>query len=132
MKMLIALVATALTLVTGAASAADVAMRRVLSCVGPDAKMEVYVPEAVVTGTGVQNAKLDKQVVGAYALDLTDAGKGKMLEPVHVQYSRDRKSVIVSQHLRKLPPTTIAVTGATVDFDQRFGTGAKCEPFNQE
>src|SRR5271169_3268769 len=125
MKMLIALVATALTLVTGAASAADVAMRRVLSRVGPDAKMEVYVPEALVTGTGMQNAKLDKQVVGVYSLDLSDAGKGKTLEPVRVQYSGDRKSVIVNQYTRKLPPTAVAVAGATVDFDQRFATGAK-------
>src|ERR1700733_16187633 len=29
-----------------------------------------------------------------------------------------------------LPPTSIAVGGATVDFDQRFGTGAMCGPFN--
>src|SRR5271169_731579 len=125
MKMLIALAATALALITGAASAADVAMRRVLSCVGADAKMEVYVPEALVTGTGMQNAKLDKQVVGAYSLDLSDAGKGKTLEPVRVQYSGDRKSVIVNQYTRKLPPTAVAVAGATVDFDQRFATGAK-------
>ena len=71
-------------------------MRRVLSCVGPDAKIEVYVP---------QNGKLNKRVVGAYSLDLADAGKGKTLEPVHVQYSPDRKSVIVEQYTRKLPPT---------------------------
>jgi hypothetical protein len=107
-------------------------MRRVLSCEGPDAKMEVYVPDALVTGTGVQNAKLDMQVTGAYSLDLSDAGKGKTLEPVHVQYSRDRKLVIVEQYTRKLPPTSVAIAGATVDFDQRFGTGAKCGPFNQE
>jgi hypothetical protein len=131
-KTLIGLAATALTLVAGEAPATDVAMRRVLSCVGPDAKMEVYVPDALVTGTGVQNAKLDKQVVGAYSLDLSDAGKGKTLEPVHVQYSSDRKSVIVDQYTRKLRPTAVAVAGATVDFDQRFATGAKCGPFNQE
>jgi hypothetical protein len=118
-KTLIGLAATALTLVAGEAPATDVAMRRVLSCVGPDAKMEVYVPDALVTGTGVQNAKLDKQVVGAYSLDLSDAGKGKTLEPVHVQYSSDRKSVIVDQYTRKLRPTAVAVAGATVDFDQR-------------
>lgn len=132
MKMLVGLAVAALTLVADEAPAADVAMRRVLSCVGPDAKMEVYVPEALVTGTGVQNAKLDKQVVGAYSLDLSDAGKGKTLEPVRVQYSGDRKSVIVNQYTRKLPPTAVAVAGATVDFDQRFATGAKCGPFNQE
>ena len=132
MKTLIGVAAIALTLAASAAPAADVAMRRVLSCEGPDAKMEVYVPDALVTGTGVQNAKLDKQVTGAYSLDLSDAGKGKTLEPVHVQYSRDRKLVIVEQYTRKLPPTSVAIAGATVDFDQRFGTGAKCGPFNQE
>jgi hypothetical protein len=131
MKLLIGLV-TVLALATGGASAADLAMRRVISCVGPDAKMEVYVPEAAVTGAGVENAKLEKQVVGAYTLDLTDAGKGKTLEPVHVQYSRDKKSVIVSQHLRKLPPTAVPVAGGTVHFDQRSATGAKCGPFNEE
>jgi hypothetical protein len=132
MKTLLGVIAAALTLVAGEAPAADVAMRRVLSCVGPDAKMEVYVPQTLVSGAGVQNAKLDKQVVGAYSLDLSDAGKGKTLEPVHVRYSGDRKSVIVDQYLRKLPPTAVAVAGATVDFDQRFGTGAKCGPFNEE
>jgi hypothetical protein len=28
-----------------------------------------------------------------------------------------------------LKPTRIPVGGGTVDFDQRFGTGAKCEAF---
>jgi hypothetical protein len=65
-------------------------------------------------------------------LDLTDAGKGKTLEPVRVQYSKDKKSVIVNQYSRKLPPTAVPVSGGTVDFDQRFATGAECGPFNQE
>ena len=129
MKKLAGLAATALALGIVQAFAAEVAMRRVFSCVGPDAKMEIYVPESLLSGLGVQNAKLDKQATGAYSLDLTDAGKGKMLEPVHVQYSNDKKSVIVTQYTRG--PTTIAVGGATVDFDQRFGTQAKCGPFNQ-
>jgi hypothetical protein len=124
------LVVTALAVVP--AEAADVAMRRVLACVGPDAKIEVYVPQSVVTGTGVQNAKLDAQVTGAYSLDLTDAGKGKMLEPVRVRYSKDRKSVIVDQYTRRLSPTAIPVAGGTVDFDQRFATGAKCGAFNED
>jgi hypothetical protein len=114
------------------AEAADVAMRRVLACVGPDARIEVYVPQSVVTGTGVQNAKLDAQVTGAYSLDLTDAGKGKTLEPVRVRYSKDRKSVIVDRYTRRLPPTAIPVAGGTVDFDQRFATGAKCGAFNED
>ena len=97
MKKLAGLAATALALGTVQASAAEVAMRRVFSCVGPDAKMEIYIPESLWSGLGVQNAKLDKQATGAYSLDLTDAGKGKMLEPVHVQYSNDKKSVVVTQ-----------------------------------
>jgi len=130
MKLLLGLAAAALALAAGDASAADVAMRRMLSCVGTDARMEVYVPEALVTGAAMRNAKLDKRVIGAYSLDLSDAGK--TLEPVHVQYSGDRKSVIVNRYMRKLPSTVVAVAGAPVDFDQRFATGAKCGPFNQE
>jgi hypothetical protein len=39
------------------------------------------------------------------------------------------KAVIVNQYTRGLPPTRIPVNGGTVDFDQRFGTQAKCGPF---
>jgi hypothetical protein len=112
--------------------AGEVAMHRVLSCQGPDAKMEVYLPEATVTGRGIRNIKFDEPIAGAFSLDLTNAGKGKTLEPVRVSLSRDRKSVIIDQYTCKLPPTSIAVGGATVDFDQRFGTGAICGPFNEE
>ena len=132
MKLFIGLTSMAITLVASGANSADTAMRRVLSCAGPDAKIEIYIPETLWAGTGVENARLDTQVVGTYALDLSGAGKGKTLEPVHVQYSKDRKAVIVDQYTRKLPPTLVAVSGATVDFDQRFATGAKCGPFNQE
>jgi hypothetical protein len=123
MKTFVSAVFMTLILVAGEAPAADVAMHRVLSCEGPDAKMEVYIP---------YNAKLDKPVVGAYSLDLTDAGKGKALEPVRVQYSSDKKSVIIDQYTRKLPRTMVAIEGATVDFDKRFGTRAKCGPFDKE
>ena len=68
MKILVRFVATTLVILSGQAPAAEVAMRRVLSCVGPDAKIEVYVP---------QNGKLNKRVVGAYSLDLTDAGRAR-------------------------------------------------------
>jgi hypothetical protein len=112
------------------ASAADVAMTRVLACEGDDAKMEVYLPRSVVTGTGVANANLSTPVVGLYALDLSAAGKGKSLEPARVSYTPDKKMVIVDQFTRGLPPTRIPVGGGTVDFDQRFGTNAKCGPFN--
>jgi hypothetical protein len=117
MKAHLALVPLTFAAMLCTASAADVAMRRVLTCAGPDAKMEVYVPESFVTGSGAANVKLEKPATGAYSLDLTEAGKGKTLEPVRVYYSRDKKSVIVDQYTRKLPPTSVAVGGATVDFD---------------
>jgi hypothetical protein len=46
--------------------------------------------------------------------------------------SADGKTVIVNQYTRSLPPTRIPVAGGTVDFDQRFGTGAKCGPFQAQ
>jgi hypothetical protein len=132
MKWFIRLASMAITLVASAAHSADIAMRRVLSCAGPDAKIEVYIPETAWAGAGVGNARLDTRVVGAYALDLSAAGKGKTLEPVHVQYSKDKKAVIIDQYTRKFPPTLVAVVGGTVDFDQRFATGVRCGSFNQE
>jgi hypothetical protein len=105
-------------------------MTRVLACEGDDAKMEVYLPQSVVSGRGPANANLSKPVIGYYALDLSAAGKGKPLEPVRVSYTADKKMVIVDQFTRGLPPTRIPVSGGTVDFDQRFGTKAKCGPFN--
>jgi len=114
------------------ATAADEAMTRVFACKGDDAAMEVYIPQSVVQGSGVANVKLDRPVIGAYTLDLTDAGKGKGLEPVRVSLSGDKKFVIVDQYTRKLPATRIPVGGGTVNFDNRFGTNAKCGAFNQE
>jgi hypothetical protein len=107
-------------------------MTRVFACKGDDAAMEVYIPQSVVQGLGVANVKLDRPVIGAYTLDLTDAGKGKDLEPVRVSLSGDKKFVIVDQYTRKLPATRIPVGGGTVNFDNRFGTNAKCGAFNQE
>jgi hypothetical protein len=40
--------------------------------------------------------------------------------------------VIVDQYTRKLPATRIPVGGGTVNFDNRFGTNAKCDAFNQK
>ena len=107
-------------------------MMRVFACKGDDAAMEVYIPQSAVQGAGVANVKLERSVTGAYALDLTDAGKGKTLEPVRVSLSSDKKFVIVDQFTRKLPTTRIPVGGGTVNFDNRFGTNAKCGAFNQE
>jgi hypothetical protein len=71
-------------------------------------------------------------VIGYYTLDLTGANKGKSLEPVKVSMTADGKTVIVNQYTRGLPPTRIPVDGGTVDFDQRFGTQAKCGPFQSQ
>jgi hypothetical protein len=105
-------------------------MIRILACSGPDAKMEVYVPQSIETSDA--GRALAHPVIGYYALDLTEANKGKVLEPVMVSLTADKKTVIVDQYTRKLPTTRIPVNGGTVDFDQRFGTGAKCGPFRAQ
>ena len=110
------------------AAATDEAMKRVFTCKGDDAAMEVYIPQPAVEGAGLTNVKVN----GAYTLDLTSAGKGKNLEPVHVSSSPDQKFVIVDQFTRGLPPTRIPVSGGTVNFDNRFGTNAQCGAFNEE
>jgi hypothetical protein len=124
----------ALTLVSLAtpATATDEAMKRVFTCKGDDAAMEVYIPQSAVQGAGLTNVKINQPINGAYTLDLTSAGKGKNLEPVHVSLSPDQKFVIVDQYIRSLPPTRIPVSGGTVNFDNRFGTNAQCGAFNQE
>jgi len=71
-------------------------------------------------------------VTGSYVLDLTEAGKGKNAEPVQVTLSGDRKSIVVNQYTRKLPPTTVPLKGGTVSFDNRFATDAVCSPFNSD
>jgi len=104
-------------------------MIRMMACEGDSAKMELYLPQSAVEGAGMQAGQT---VIGYYALDLSDANKGKPLEPVRVTMSADKKTVTVDQYTRGLPPTRIPVKGGTVDFDQRFGTGAKCGPFQSQ
>ena len=139
MKKLAGLAATALALGTVQASAAEVAMRRVFSCVGPDAKMEIYIPESLLSGLGVQNAKLDKQATGAYSLDLTDAGKGKMLNPstCNIPTTRSRwssPSTRAGCRRRRLrsaapPSISISVSGRRRSADRsirnEFGSSAR-------
>lgn len=111
-------------------SDASASMIRMLACEGPDAKMEVYLPEsAVMSGKAQMVQALSRPVIGYYTLDLTEANKGKVLEPVKISMTADGKTVVVNQYTRGLPRTRIPVGGGTVDFDQRFGTKAKCGPF---
>ena len=121
---------SALSLPAAAKDPGDEAyMIRMLACEGPDAKMELYLPQSIVFGSTTLAKALAQPVIGYYALDLSDANKGKPLEPVKVSMAANGKTVIVNQYTRGLPPTRIPVNGGTVDFDQRFGTQAKCAPF---
>jgi len=111
---------------------ADANMIRMLVCEGPDAKMEVYIPQSIVFGTTPLPRALARPVIGYYTLDLSAVNKGKPLEPVKVSMTADGKTVVIDQYTRGLPPTRIPVSGGTVDFDQRFGTQAKCGPFRAQ
>jgi len=43
---------------------------------------------------------------------------------------KDNKAIVLDQFTRKgLKPAAIPMAGGTLDFDQRFGTKARCEPF---
>ena len=90
--------------------------------------MEVYLPQSIAL-KGDAALRAMPPTIGYYTLDLTEAEKGKMLEPVRVSLSSDKKTVIVDQYTRSLPPTRIPLAGGTVDFDKRFGTRAKCGAF---
>jgi hypothetical protein len=127
------LAATMLVLFTASAEAKDPGedayMVRVLACAGPDAKMEVYLPQTIVFGREGKPLTLEHPVIGYYTLDLTEVNKGKVLEPVRVRLSADRRNIVLDQYTRGLPPTRIPLSGGTVDFDKRFGTAAKCDAF---
>jgi hypothetical protein len=107
----------------------DAYMIRVIACKGDQVSMEVYLPQSIALDPAKLKVALARPVIGYYTLDLTGPGKGKPLEPVKVSMTSDGKTVIVNQYTRGLKPTRIPVGGGTVDFDQRFGTGAKCEAF---
>lgn len=111
-------------------------MIRMMACEGDGVTMEIHLPQSVVFANRADQEASGmspgQTVIGYYALDLTDANKGKPLEPVRVTLSADKKSITVDQYTRGLPPTRIPVKGGTVDFDQRFGTGAKCGPFQAQ
>jgi len=130
------LVAMGVAALAGAARAKDPGqddwMIRMLSCTGPDATMEVYIPQSIALDFKGMVRDLQKPVIGYYTLDLTPYNKGKPLEPVKISMTADGKTVIVNQYTRGLPPTRIPVGGGTVDFDHRFGSAAKCGPFQQQ
>ena len=108
----------------------EVPMTRIFACKGPDAAMEVYVPQSLLLKRNIEKLGLGGTVNGLYALDLTEAEKGKVIEAVRLRSTRDNKAIVLEQFTRKgLKPATIPMAGGTLDFDARFGTGAKCEAF---
>jgi hypothetical protein len=108
----------------------DVPMARIFVCQGPDAAMEVYVPQSLLTKRSIEKQGLGGTVNGLYALDLSGAQKGKAIEPVRLRSTKDNKAIMIDQFTRKgLKPATIPMAGGIIDFDPRFGTKAKCEPF---
>lgn len=108
----------------------DVPMIRVFGCKGPDARMEIYLPQSLLLKRNIEKAGLGGTVNGLYALDLTEAGKGKVIEPVRLRSTKDNRAIVMEQFTRKgLKPATIPMTGGTLDFDQRFGAKAQCERF---
>ena len=125
--------ATILCALTMPAAAADPDagsyMIRVMKCVGAGGSMELYLPQSLIfkgDALNLSNILSMPPTIGRYTLDLSGALKGKPLEPVRISISSYKKTLIVDQYTRGLPPTRIPVTGGTVDFDQRFGTRAKC------
>jgi hypothetical protein len=110
--------------------AAQEAYSRVFACEGPDAKMEIYVPDSALRRDST--LKSGRPVLGFYALDLSDPdlNKGKALEVVLVRFAEHRRVLIVNQFTRGLPMTAIPIDGGVVNFDNRFASDDKCGPFD--
>jgi hypothetical protein len=119
-----------IVLLPAPAWAQDGAMTLVLRCKNDGGRIELYVPQSIVTGRTLANIDLSKPVNGFYALDLTEYRKGKSLEPARVRLTADKKGVVVEQLSRRLPATTVPVAGGKVSFDKRFAGDMVCEPFN--
>jgi hypothetical protein len=127
MKLSAAAVGLMASLIASQLSAQE-AYRRVFLCDGDGVKMEIYIPESAWRDSGLKDRL---PVLGLYALDLSDPdlNKGKSLEAVLVRYAADRRALILYQFTRGLPLTAIPMAGGVVNFDNRFGSGAKCGPF---
>lgn len=132
MRAPIAVTALILWAAAGPAAAQEGAFRRVLECKNDGARVELYLPEAIVSGLGIANVRLAQPSRGYYALDLSEYQKGKPLEPVRVRLAAGGRGVVVDQYTRKLPPTTVPTAGGKVSFDKRFAEDMECKPFNGE
>jgi hypothetical protein len=106
-RTLMAALAAAIALLSAPAFAATLPddrtwLIRMVACKGNGVLMEVFLPQSVVLaphGGMAAGATAD----GYYTLDLTELNKGKVLEPVHVTMSADKKFVTVDQYTRGLP-----------------------------
>ena len=72
----LALVGVMILIFAGVPAAAKVPgkeayMVRVVACEGPDAKMEIYLPQSVVFDRDGGTRTINNSVIGYYALDLT-------------------------------------------------------------
>lgn len=127
MKFCAAAVALTASLIASQLHAQD-AYSRVFSCSNDDAKMEIYIAESASRDFALKDGR---PVLAWYALDLSDPdlNKGKSLEAVLVRYAQDKRALILYQFTRGLPLTVIPMSGGVVNFDNRFGSDAKCGPF---
>ena len=94
--------------------------------------VEIYVPRDLCCGgyEGLSEG-LKQKKQGFYALDLTSVGKGKALEPVHLEISKDADGLLVDQYTRRLPVSLVPRGGGTVSFDNRFASEMMCSPLFQ-
>jgi hypothetical protein len=127
MKLSVAAAGLMASLVASQLSAQE-AYNRVFLCDGDGVKMEIYIPESASRDFALKDGR---PVLAWYALDLSDPdlNKGKSLEAVLVRYAEDRRALILYQFSRGLPLTVIPMGGGVVNFDNRFGSDAKCGPF---
>ena len=127
MKLSVAAAGLMASLIASQLSAQE-AYNRVFLCDGDGVKMEIYIPESASRDFALKDGR---PVLAWDALDLSDPdlNKGKSLEAVLVRYAEDRRALILYQFSRGLPLTVIPMGGGVVNFDNRFGSDAKCGPF---
>jgi hypothetical protein len=127
MKLSAAAIGLVASLIASQLSAQE-AYNRVFLCDGDGVKMEIYIPESASRDFALKDGR---PVLAWYALDLSDPdlNKGKSLEAVLVRYAQDKRALILYQFTRGLPLTVIPMAGGVVNFDNRFGSDAKCGPF---
>ena len=127
MKLSVAAAGLMASLIASQLSAQE-AYNRVFLCDGDGVKMEIYIPESASRDFALKDGR---PVLAWYALDLSDPdlNKGKSLEAVLVRYAEDKRALILYQFSRGLPLTVIPMGGGVVNFDNRFGSDARCGPF---